>query len=82
MNTLFDLTQVDRTLESACDEGMEKLLDALNFMYGNEKLFADQECVDKLSNYLQRGYARLRHTKAQPKRVNWVEPEDDDDDEQ
>jgi len=78
MNTLFDITQIDRTVESACDEGMETLLAAINFLYANESLFADKECVDKLSNYLQRGYARLRHTKAQPNRVNWVEPEDDE----
>jgi len=60
--TLFDMSQVD--IQSPCDEGMEKLYDALEFVNHNPGLFADNDLVAQLAERLQRGYARLRMAKA------------------
>ena len=67
MNTLFDMTAIN--IESACDEGMEKIYDALEFVNHNAALFADTETHAQLAQLLQVGYARLRLTKAQPARA-------------
>lgn len=60
--TLFDMSQADT--QSPCDEGMEKLYDALEFVNHNPGLFADSDLVAQLAERLQRGYARLRMAKA------------------
>lgn len=67
MNTLFDMTTIN--IESACDDGMEKLYTALEFVNHNAALFADDDLPPQLAQLLQQGYARLRMTKAQPSRA-------------
>jgi hypothetical protein len=66
MNTLFDMTTIN--IECACDDGMTKIYDALEFVNHNATLFADDDLPPQLAQLLQRGYAALRMTKAQPAR--------------
>ena len=66
MSTLFDLSQVDAHIPTAklCDEGLDKLREAREFLTNNQDLFDDFDELLTAAVKLDNMMARLRVRRA------------------